>query len=133
MTDAEIEAYGKNLDEAFENAGRAVESLMVDLDSIRAIEARELELQAKDLGSLLYQWVESLISLQDSDGLLFSKLKCKIVKNPNGSYNLLGRLTGEKFNPERHEQKTAIKAPTFHEMRFSENKNLVTLRFLVDL
>ncbi len=43
MTDAEIEAYGKNVSVAFENAGRAVETLMVDLDSVRPSEYRKVE------------------------------------------------------------------------------------------
>lgn len=133
MTDAEIEAYGRNLDEAFENSGRAVEDLMVDIDSIRPVESRKAELSGKDLGSLLYEWIESLISFQDSEGLVFSEFSCKISQTHSGDYSLKAKLSGEVFDPERHEQKTAIKAPTFHDMEISENKGRVTMKFLVDL
>ena len=133
MTDAEIEAYGKDIDEAFENAAKAVEDLMVDLASIHPVDKSELKIEAHDLGSLLYEWIESLISMQDSDGLLFSKFECRISKMDAEKYTLQAKLLGEKFDPSRHEQKTAVKAPTFHDMEITENDSLVTMHFLVDL
>jgi len=132
MTDAEIEAFGSNINEAFEHAGRAVEDLMVDLQSVKPLKVREIRLEEKDLGSLLYSWIESLISFQDSEGLLFSKFSCKIKKSGN-AFSLHAKVLGEKFNPQKHEQKTAIKAPTYHDMKISESPKRVTLRFLVDL
>jgi SHS2 domain-containing protein len=132
MTDAEIEAYGKDINEAFENAGKAVEDLMVDLASISPVEERMVELESKDLGSLLYQWIESLISLQDSEGMLFSKFDCDVSRIPE-KYTLRAKLFGEKFDAKKHEQKTAVKAPTFHDMKISEREGNVTMRFLVDL
>ncbi len=132
MTDAEIEAYGANIDEAFQNAGRAVEQMMVNLGSIDRVESREIKVSGRDLESLLYDWIEALISIQDEDGLLFSSFVCKVSKNSSG-YFLLAKAVGEKFNPEKHEQKTAIKAPTFHDMRISLGIDKVTLRFLIDL
>lgn len=134
MTDAEIEAYGKNLGEAFENAGRAVENLMVDLDSIKPAENRQVELSTDDLESLLYQWVDSLISLEDTEGLLFSKFSCDVQHRAPAKWNLSAKLSGEIFDPEKHEQKTAIKAATFHDMKITTSEGQkVTMRFLVDL
>jgi len=133
MTDAEIEAYGKNVGEAFENAGKAVESLMVELESVKSIQSRKITLDGHDLGSLLYQWIESLIAFQEEEDLLFSSFRCRISENSSGSYSLTAEMHGEKFDPERHEQKTAIKAPTFHDMKISVKPERVTMRFLVDL
>jgi len=133
MTDAEIEAYGLDIDEAFENAAKAVEDLMVDLSSIRPIETKELKIEAHDLGALLYDWIEALIALQDNEGLLFSRFECRIDKINAEKYILIAKLFGEKFDPSRHEQKTAVKSPTFHDMIFTEKDSLVTMRFLVDL
>ena len=133
MTDAEIEASGKTMDEAFENAGRAVENLMVDLSSVKPKETREVQREEKDLGALLYDWIETLIAFQDDEGLLFSQFNCEISKSSTGKFLLRAKLSGEKFDPEKHEQKTAIKAPTFHNMKISHGRSHVTLRFLVDL
>ena len=133
MTDAEIEVYGSNLGESFENAGKAVETLMVDLESVRPLELKSVDLAGRDLGSLLYQWIESLIELQEGEGLIFSWFRCGVFKKADGTFNLKAELKGEKFDPSRHEQKTAIKAPTFHDMKITEDKDRVTMRFLVDL
>ena len=133
ITDLEIEAYGKDLSEAFENAGRAVEHAMVDLKAIKRVESREINLEEKDVEGLLYSWIESLISLEDTDGLLFSGFTCKISSGQDMKYRLDAVVEGEKFDPVRHEQKTAIKAPTFHDMKITTGKQKVTMRFLVDL
>ena len=132
ITDAEIEAYGKNLEDAFENAARATEDTMVDVDTIQPVTERNVELKGKDLESLLYSWLEELISLQDTESLLFSKFICKITKIES-EFKLVASMFGEKFDPRRHEQKTAIKAPTYHRMKIVQETNKVTLRFVLDL
>jgi SHS2 domain-containing protein len=131
-TDLEIEAFGKTLGEAFENAGRAIEDTMVDLHAIVNKEVKEIVVNEKDLESLLYSWIESLISLQEIEGLIFSHFVCQISEDGAG-YSLHALIGGEKFSPKKHEQKTAIKAPTFHQMKIVQSADRVTMRFLVDL
>ena len=58
-TDAEIEVYGRNLDESFENAGLATEETMVSLSSISSKEERTIKVAGEDLESLLYSVVGS--------------------------------------------------------------------------
>lgn len=131
-TDAEVEAYGKELSESFVNAALATEETMVDLRSIKPKTRRSIKVFGKDLESLLYNWLESLISLQDTDGMLFSKFSCKISKVKMG-FGLSATAIGEKYDPKKHEQKTAIKAPTYHGMKIVQDKKGVTMRFLLDL
>lgn len=134
ITDAEIEAYGSNLEEAFENAGKALEDTMVDIEKIRPKRKDCIKVEGKDMQELLYEWLESLIAKQDTDGMLYSKFICKISRRKK-DFILEATVSGEKFDPERHEQKTAIKAPTYHDMLIEENsdRRRVTLRFLLDL
>jgi len=131
-TDAEIEVNGRTLDESFENAGLATEETMVGLSSISSEEERTIIVDGEDLESLLYSWLEALISLQDTDGMLFSKFSCKVSKSSSG-FVLTAKVLGEQFDPKKHEQKTAIKAPTYHAMKIVQDKNGVTMRFLLDL
>jgi SHS2 domain-containing protein len=132
MTDLEIECYGHTMDEAFENAGRAVEDSMVEIPAIHARITRKVSFKEKDLESLLYSWIEKLIIFQDTESLLFSRFSCRISKS-KGECKLQATIGGEKFDPKKHEQKTAIKAPTFHDMKISTGESGVTLRFLLDL
>lgn len=131
-TDAEIEAFGSTLEEAFENAALALEETMVSLDSIKQTTNNKIELDGKDKDELLYKWLEALIIKQDTEGMLYSNFSCKISKKDQRLY-LQAQAHGEKFDPEKHEQKTAVKAPTYHEMKIEEKERQVTLRFLLDL
>ena len=131
-TDAEIESYGATLEEAFENAARALEDTMVDIRSIVPKTTDEIIVEAEDKEALLYSWLEALIIKQDTENMIYSKFDCEISKTVKG-FRLVAQIFGEKFDPKRHEQKTAIKAPTYHQMKIEENKQQVTLRFLLDL
>lgn len=132
MTDLEVEAFGKDLSEAFQNAGKAIEDTMVELSSIKKEIVKKISLEERDVESLLYAWIETLISLQDTEGMLFSEFECEVSKLQDRFF-LNATISGEKFNAQRHEQKTAIKAPTYHAMKVISDSNGVTLRFLVDL
>ena len=132
MTDLEVETRGKDLGEAFENAGKAIEDSMVDITSISDVSTRSVSIEEKDVEALLYSWIEYLIVMQDTENLLFSKFSCRVEKSDSG-FKLEASVSGENFDPKKHEQKTAIKAPTYHEMRVTYEPGEVKLRFLVDL
>ncbi len=131
-TDAEIEAYGANIERAFENAGTALEDTMVDINRIENKIEEEITVRAKDKKALLYSWLEALIIKQDVEGMLYSKFQCKISEE-NGVYKLVAKVEGEGFDKTKHEQKTAIKAPTYHEMKINELSEGVILKFVLDL
>ncbi|HZW55055.1 MAG TPA: archease [Nitrososphaerales archaeon] len=133
MTDAEIEAYGNDLNEAFENAGKALEDTMVDIRSIASDTTEEITTEGADKESLLYSWLEALILKQDTEGMLYSKFKCRISQRSDGSFELRATVGGERFDPARHEQKTAIKSPTYYAMKIEETAGHFTLRFVLDL
>jgi len=139
-TDAEIEAYGSNLEEAFENAAKALEDTMVDIKTISPLINENIKVDGDDKEELLYNWLEALIIKQDTESMLYSKFECEVSKGQRGRFKLDARVSGEKYDPKKHEQKTAIKAPTYHEMAITENiltknnsRRHVTLRFLLDL
>lgn len=137
MTDAEVEAFGPTLEVAFQNAGKALEDTMVDIEAITPRVRDHINVEGMDKEDLLYGWLESLIVKQDTEGMLYSKFECKIAEKEDGSkgMTLKANLFGEKFDPAKHEQKTAVKAPTFHGMKIEENPKIrqVTLKFLLDL
>ena len=132
ITDAEIEAYGATLDECFENAAKALEDTMVDIGTIEPQHEAIIEVEGRDKEELLYQWLEALIARQDTEGMLFSKISCKIFKKKNG-FALESTVSGEKFDPKKHDQKTAIKAPTLHEMLIEQSPEKAKIHFILDL
>src|ERR671919_2606481 len=132
MTDAVIEAYGTTLEEAFENAAKALCDTMIDLKTVRP--KREIKFSAKgdDLYSLLFDWLDKVMLLLVADGIAMSEFSVKIKKQNNG-YLLEGTTRGEPLQLDRHHYKVEIKAVTYHEMEIKQEKDMTTARFLLDL
>jgi len=56
--DIYIAAYGRNLEEAFANAARAMFDSMTDLEKIEPKERRDIVVEGMDLEQLLYNWLQ---------------------------------------------------------------------------
>jgi SHS2 domain-containing protein len=132
MGDALIEAYGKSLEEAFENAALAMFEIMTDTRKVRSLLEREIEVTSEDKEGLLYSWLENLLIEFEVSNVLFSKFKVKEISRTKEGYSLIGIAWGEEFDPEKHTSKVGIKAVTYHLMRIIENKE-VKVRVLFDL
>lgn len=128
--DIGIKAYGRDLNEAFENAALAVFEVMTDTSKVEPKESREIEIDGMDLENLLYRWIESLLVYHDSELLLFGKFKVKIDLE---NLRLNAIAWGEKFNPDKHERRTVVKAVTYHEMSVVKTNNGYELTFVVDI
>ncbi len=132
MSDAFIEAWGDNLEEAFINAARAFYDTMINEEKIESKETKDVEISGHDLEELLYNWIEELIYLFEVEGWLTSEYNIKIERK-NGSWYLRGKLHGEKYDKSKHGSKTHIKAVTYHEMKIHISNDGVKLRYLLDL
>jgi len=130
--DVYIKAYGKDLNEAFENAARAMFNIMTDIEKISPKIVREMNIKENDLEALLYSWLENLLILFDSEGLIFSKFEVKIEKE-NGYYSLKGKAWGEEFDPKKHPSKTEVKAVTYSLMEIHEEEGNSYVKFVLDI
>lgn len=124
-------AYGKNLNEAFENAGLAMFNIISATDKIRSIKTITFEITSEDEVSLLYDYLGELLFYHEVEFMLFSKFDIQIEK-ANGSYCLKASIGGEEIDWDRHERNCEIKAITFHQMEVILDET-VTLRAIVDL
>lgn len=132
MTDALIEAYGTNLDEAFDNAARGLIDTMIDIKTVDIKIEEEFEAHGNDLKNLLYNWLESVLVKVTLDGLVFSSFNVKIRKELGG-FEIKGTGLGESLDPKKHKPKTEAKAVTYHLMQIDNKKGKVSIRFLIDL
>jgi SHS2 domain-containing protein len=137
MTDAIIEAYGSTLEEAFENAAMALCDTMVDLKSV--VPKKEFKFSAKgnDLYSLLFDWLDQVMLLLVADRIAMSQFSVEIKhhddNNNGGGYLLEGTARGEPLDLDQHHYKVEIKAVTYHEMEIRHEKDIFTVKFLLDL
>ena len=133
MTDALIESYGTNLEEAFDNAARGLVDTMVDIKTIKENIEEKFEVSGRDLKNLLYNWLESVLVKVTLNEFVFSSFNVKIQKNIFGGFEIKGVGLGEKLDLKKHKPKTEAKAVTYHLMRINEKKGQVSVRFLIDL
>lgn len=131
MTDAVIEAYGSNLEEAFEYAAKGLNDTMIDLSTVNPNTEVEISASGHDTHSLLFDWLDKVMLLLVADGIVMSEFKVRITRN--GGYSLKGHAMGEKLDLARHKYKVEIKAVTYHEMQVREDPSGATVRFLLDL
>ena len=126
--DIGFKAYGKNLNEAFENAGLAIFNIISDTSNIDSTTEISFEITSEDEVSLLYDYLEELLFYHETEFMLFSKFHVEI----DGDLNLKAKIFGEGINWNKHERKTEIKAITFHKMDVKKTDG-VELQAIVDL
>ncbi len=108
--DVKFRSYGKSVEEAFENAALATFTVMYK-GKVKAIEKKKIEVKGKDFESLLYNFLEELLFLLDSEGFFVSEVKVKINKE---NLNLKAEVIGDKA--ENYPISLDVKAVTYNEM-----------------
>jgi len=131
-SDIGFRAYGHDLSEAFENAALALFEIMTDTSRVELKEERKIEIEAEDEGALLYDWIDKLLYLHDAEHLLLSKFEVRITRSTKG-LRLVGRAWGERFDVKRHEERTAVKAMTYHMMDIRYDRNGCSVQAVVDI
>ncbi|MCS3901290.1 archease [Methanococcus voltae] len=147
MADIGITSYGETIEKAFENAGKGLFNIMVDIDKIDNDNDNALgkfQIASDDLLSLLYDYLTELLILHDSEFLLLSNFKINIesvteeIKSNNDEevkeyYTLDCYYFGEEYDTKKHDAKEEVKAITYHKMNISDNKGEFKINFIVDL
>jgi protein archease len=117
--DVGFEAFGSSREAAFRNAGRALMSLVVRLDSVRRTGRVPVRASAAEPEGLLVNWLSELLYLQDAEGWLCADFEEVEVTDRSA----LGTGLGERFELGRHELKLLVKAITYHQLVLERRPN----------
>ncbi len=131
--DVFIQAHGKTMEEAYENAALAMFETMTDSDKIDQTQEQTLEVEAEDQYALLYNWLEALLVKFETENMLFSKFQIMNWQETAELFRFKAKIWGEKFNPQKHPQKVGVKAITYHRMVIIKEKDNVVLEFILDI
>jgi len=132
--DVYIAAHGKTLEEAFENAALAMFEVMTDTEKVSPDTADSVEVEAEDEYALLYSWLEALLVKFETTNMLYSKFKSSCLEEKiSGGFRIKATVWGEKFIAEKHTQKVAVKAVTYHRMEIIKETDHVTVEFILDI
>lgn len=131
--DVKFLAYGKNLEEAFRNAAKATIDVMTDIKKIKPKTRKKIMIEANTKESLLYDFLEEIIYVMDTEGFLMCDAEKIIIdtKNPNYKFVLKAELVGDFAK--NYDVHTYIKAVTYNDMEIQESKNKVSVQVVHDI
>jgi SHS2 domain-containing protein len=127
--DLGVRVFGQTLPELFEQAAEALTFILTDPETIRIKEARKFLLKAKTDEELLITWLNELVYLFDTQGLLFKAFEVFSVHDQH----LEALAQGEIYVEGRHPIKTTVKAATYHQLKIENHQGVWTALVIFDL
>lgn len=127
--DLGIEAWGKNLEGAFASTAHGLAFLLSDPPENDWPVTRNIKVEAPSVASLLVQFLNEIIYLEDTDGFLPGRVTSLQIRNNT----LEADLSGYVFDPDIHELKSHIKAATYHGLDITEEEDCVRIRVIFDV
>lgn len=129
--DLRFRAYGKSLDDCFQNAAKALSSSIADPKTLTDDFSEEINLEADDLGRLLHDFLSEILFRFETETLLIKETEVAIKENRG--YSLRAQLSGEHYDQEKHRVKAEIKAVTYHELKVAKVGDVWTAEVLCDI
>ena len=126
--DMGIRGYGTTLEEAFVNGAKALFSVMVDIQKVDGVEEYGVKCSADDTDTLFVEWLNNLLSIADSEGVVFSSFELEIKEN-----SLEGKALGERLDRGKHRAAVEVKAATYHMLKVAETEGGFVAQCVVDV
>ena len=127
--DLGIEARGKTMAQAFEQAATGLVSVILDLSSVEALVSRELTLEASDLEHLVVKWLAEVLYLYDGEKFVSKEFSVSELR----PHSLRATVVGETFVPEKHVTRLDVKAVTYHQLVVEETNSECRIRVFLDI
>jgi len=128
-------AYGKSLEELFQNAALAMFALACAPEKIEEEVDREVRAEGADIESLLYAWLAENLAVADAEQIVCRRVDIIEFREPENDISGIARgiLRGEPFDRERHSAGTYIKAVTLHQFLVERTAEGFRARVFLDL
>jgi len=128
--DIKFRAYGSTLKEAFENSALAMFNAMSESKILGRIK-KKIKVSGHDLESLLYNFLEELLFLLDTESFFLSSCKVKIDNKNKKNLKLEAMLLGDKAK--NYSISLDVKAVTYHEMFVKKQKGKFIIQAVLDV
>jgi SHS2 domain-containing protein len=131
--DVKFLAYGKTLEEVFENSALAMFNVMIDTRKISGELVKDVCLKSSDLESLIVDWLSEHLYLFEVDEIVFSKFHVDRIRKENCEYSITSTASGEKFYPKSHPFETEIKAVTYNQLKVEKIEDGWKVQVILDI
>lgn len=126
--DAKFKAFGKDIDEVFVNSALAMFNILGETNSVKSVIKKKIKIQSKDAEQLLYDFLEELLFLLETENLFLYEIKdLKISKD----FSLSCTVVGDDLR--NYDLKGDIKAVTYNDMEIKKTNKGYEVTVVVDI
>lgn len=130
--DVKFRAYGKNFEEALKNLIKAVYGVIVEPETIEEKKEKKIIVKGRTKENIVYELIEEIIFLLDTEGFLGKKAKEIKLKEEQGTIICEATIIGDD-EPKKYDVFGQIKSATYHEMMINEEKGKVFIQAVLDI
>lgn len=117
--DVKFRTHGATLEDAFAEVVPAIADLVGGPDESRQrTVTRDIELAARNLEALLFDFLDQLILFQDLDGVVVTRATDLRIERTDAGYQIAAVIEAVPIPPEQ--PRLDIKAPTYSQMRVEQ-------------
>lgn len=132
--DVSVKSWGRNLEEAFsQTALSLMATITPNLKKISTNVEKEIEIESEDKYALCFDFLSEFLYIFDVEELVFSYISVTSIEKIEDKYKLNAVVRGEKFDKDKHEIGTEVKAITYSFMNIEEKKNKVVIDIVFDI
>ncbi|MEJ2278591.1 MAG: archease, partial [Candidatus Lokiarchaeota archaeon] len=132
--DVQVKAWGSTLEEAFcQTALSLMKTISPNLDLIQDMQVLDIQIEAEDLKALLFDFLSEFLYIFDVKKLIFKTILVQRIEKVNKKYHLVAHLKGEKFDREKHEIGTEVKAITYSYMNIEKVNDKYQINIVFDI
>jgi protein archease len=128
-SDIGILARGRNREEALIAVSHGLVSILVNPTEFRASEERYFKAPGPDEDAQIVNWLNEILFFFDTEDMVF----VQFAIDSWTSSEITGRAKGERFDIDRHELRTAVKAVTYHQFQSHAAEKGWEIRVFVDV
>jgi len=125
--DVKFQAFGKDVEEVFENSFLALKETICGKKKIKGKEKIKITAKGKDYESLLYGFLEEILYLIDAEEFVATKIKEMKIRR----FRLTAILMGDKIKNYRFTN--SVKAITYNEMFIKKEKGRWISQVVLDV
>ena len=115
--DIGLRARGKTKAELFANAALALESIAVDLETVRPESAYPIAATGEDDQALLVNWLSEVLYYLDGGRVVM----CRFQVDELERGSVRGRGWGEPWDNTRHRARVVVKGVTYHQLKLTKD------------
>ncbi len=127
--DVGLEARADTLGELFEAMGEGLADVICPRQSVKKQKTLQIQVESENVESLLVDFLAELLGLFNLEKFLVAGVKVKRIDETS----VAAEVTGETYDPARHELGDEIKAVTYHQLKVAREGDEWTGRVILDV